>query len=225
MPSNQPVNQPILAAAQSLHREATKWSSKVLISTPRWGLLQMHPAMCSLDTLHHSWSVRVLWVWAGWVSVCLHLVVRTGFTSLVGLLMPDYLNCIYVWGMKRNGVTFWKDSFSYQFCGPCYYFKSLGKPWMHLLMTSRSEPLSTIKRSPGLTIELWSLPPAPDHSLMDGSGKVDQVEKQLYIAGSLGRTACCPALSCVADAGLDGSPQGRGFTDCLFRFLSGRATN
>lgn len=34
MPSNQPVNQPILAAAQSLHREATKWSSKVLISTP-----------------------------------------------------------------------------------------------------------------------------------------------------------------------------------------------
>lgn len=37
MPSNQPVNQPILAAAQSLHREATKWSSKVLISTPSWG--------------------------------------------------------------------------------------------------------------------------------------------------------------------------------------------
>lgn len=30
MPSNQPVNLPILAAAQSLHREATKWSSKVL---------------------------------------------------------------------------------------------------------------------------------------------------------------------------------------------------
>ncbi|GAB1298816.1 Vinculin [Apodemus speciosus] len=29
MPSNQPVNQPILAAAQSLHREATKWSSKM----------------------------------------------------------------------------------------------------------------------------------------------------------------------------------------------------
>lgn len=85
---------------------------------------------------------------------------------------------------------------------------------MHLLMTSRSEPLSTIKKSPGLTIELWSLPPAPDHSLMDGSGKVDQVEKQLYIAGSLGRTACCPALGCVADAGLGGSPQGRGFTAC-----------
>lgn len=37
MPSNQPVNQPILAAAQSLHREATKWSSKVLLSTPSWG--------------------------------------------------------------------------------------------------------------------------------------------------------------------------------------------
>lgn len=32
MPTNQPVNQPILAAAQSLHREATKWSSKVLLS-------------------------------------------------------------------------------------------------------------------------------------------------------------------------------------------------
>lgn len=29
MPSNQPVNQPILAAAQSLHQEARKWSSKV----------------------------------------------------------------------------------------------------------------------------------------------------------------------------------------------------
>lgn len=54
MPSNQPVNQPILAAAQSLHREATKWSSKVLISTPQSGLLHMHLAMCSLDTLHHS---------------------------------------------------------------------------------------------------------------------------------------------------------------------------
>ena len=37
MPSNQPVNQPILAAAQSLHREATKWSSKVLMSAPQWG--------------------------------------------------------------------------------------------------------------------------------------------------------------------------------------------
>lgn len=54
MPSNQPVNQPILAAAQSLHREATKWSSKVLIGILSWGLLQMHLAMCSLDTLHHS---------------------------------------------------------------------------------------------------------------------------------------------------------------------------
>lgn len=31
MPSNQPVNQPILAAAQSLHQEARKWSSKVLV--------------------------------------------------------------------------------------------------------------------------------------------------------------------------------------------------
>lgn len=27
---------------------------------------------------------------------------------------------------------------------------------------------------------------------------------------SLGRTACCPALGCMADAGLDGSPQGKG---------------
>ena len=54
MPSNQPVNQPILAAAQSLHREATKWSSKVLMSAPPVGLLPMHLAMCSLDTLHHS---------------------------------------------------------------------------------------------------------------------------------------------------------------------------
>lgn len=34
MPTSQPVNQPILAAAQSLHREATKWSSKVLLSFP-----------------------------------------------------------------------------------------------------------------------------------------------------------------------------------------------
>uniref|UniRef100_H3DGK0 Vinculin n=1 Tax=Tetraodon nigroviridis TaxID=99883 RepID=H3DGK0_TETNG len=30
MPSNQPVNQPILAAAQSLHQEARKWSSKAM---------------------------------------------------------------------------------------------------------------------------------------------------------------------------------------------------
>lgn len=37
MPLNQPVNQPILAAAQSLHREATKWSSKVLTGTPSGG--------------------------------------------------------------------------------------------------------------------------------------------------------------------------------------------
>lgn len=29
MPSNQPVNQPMLAAAQALHQEARKWSSKV----------------------------------------------------------------------------------------------------------------------------------------------------------------------------------------------------
>ena len=34
MPTNQPVNQPMLAAAQSLHREATKWSSKVLPISP-----------------------------------------------------------------------------------------------------------------------------------------------------------------------------------------------
>lgn len=33
MPSNQPVNQPILAAAQSLHQEARKWSSKVCART------------------------------------------------------------------------------------------------------------------------------------------------------------------------------------------------
>lgn len=33
MPSNQPVNQPILAAAQSLHQEARKWSSKVCACT------------------------------------------------------------------------------------------------------------------------------------------------------------------------------------------------
>ncbi|XP_026212446.1 vinculin-like isoform X5 [Anabas testudineus] len=33
MPSNQPVNQPILAAAQSLHQEARKWSSKVCANT------------------------------------------------------------------------------------------------------------------------------------------------------------------------------------------------
>lgn len=33
MPSNQPVNQPILAAAQALHQEARKWSSKVCART------------------------------------------------------------------------------------------------------------------------------------------------------------------------------------------------
>ena len=30
IPNNQPVNQPMLAAAQALHQEARKWSSKVL---------------------------------------------------------------------------------------------------------------------------------------------------------------------------------------------------
>uniref|UniRef100_A0A8I3N7S1 Vinculin n=1 Tax=Canis lupus familiaris TaxID=9615 RepID=A0A8I3N7S1_CANLF len=42
MPSNQPVNQPILAAAQSLHREATKWSSKgndIIAAAKRMALL------------------------------------------------------------------------------------------------------------------------------------------------------------------------------------------
>lgn len=62
MPTNQPVNQPILAAAQSLHREATKWSSKVLLSLP-WGLICVHPAIWNADTFasllipagsHHS---------------------------------------------------------------------------------------------------------------------------------------------------------------------------
>lgn len=33
MPSNQPVNQPMLAAAQALHQEARKWSSKVCANT------------------------------------------------------------------------------------------------------------------------------------------------------------------------------------------------
>lgn len=37
VPANQPVNQPILAAAQSLHQEATKWSSKVLMGAPVGG--------------------------------------------------------------------------------------------------------------------------------------------------------------------------------------------
>ncbi|XP_005083592.1 vinculin isoform X1 [Mesocricetus auratus] len=42
MPSNQPVNQPILAAAQSLHREATKWCSKgndIIAAAKRMALL------------------------------------------------------------------------------------------------------------------------------------------------------------------------------------------
>nr|XP_008112481.1 PREDICTED: vinculin isoform X1 [Anolis carolinensis] len=42
MPTNQPVNQPILAAAQSLHREATKWSSKgndIIAAAKRMALL------------------------------------------------------------------------------------------------------------------------------------------------------------------------------------------
>lgn len=40
MPSNQPVNQPILAAAQSLHQEARKWSSKVCTHTCTWAQTQ-----------------------------------------------------------------------------------------------------------------------------------------------------------------------------------------
>ncbi|KAM7171248.1 vinculin isoform 3-T3 [Macrochelys suwanniensis] len=42
MPTSQPVNQPILAAAQSLHREATKWSSKgndIIAAAKRMALL------------------------------------------------------------------------------------------------------------------------------------------------------------------------------------------
>ncbi|XP_030059062.1 vinculin isoform X1 [Microcaecilia unicolor] len=42
MPTNQPVNQPILAAAQALHREATKWSSKgndIIAAAKRMALL------------------------------------------------------------------------------------------------------------------------------------------------------------------------------------------
>lgn len=37
------------------------------------------------------------------------------------------------------------------------------------------------------------------------------------MARSLGRTACCPALGCVADAGLDRSPQGKGLPLVLVR--------
>ncbi|KAF7247245.1 Vinculin [Varanus komodoensis] len=42
IPANQPVNQPMLAAAQSLHREATKWSSKgndIIAAAKRMALL------------------------------------------------------------------------------------------------------------------------------------------------------------------------------------------
>ncbi|XP_043375842.1 vinculin isoform X1 [Dermochelys coriacea] len=42
MPTSQPVNQPILVAAQSLHREATKWSSKgndIIAAAKRMALL------------------------------------------------------------------------------------------------------------------------------------------------------------------------------------------
>lgn len=42
MPSNQPVNQPILAAAQSLHQEARKWSSKVCAHTCTCANTQSH---------------------------------------------------------------------------------------------------------------------------------------------------------------------------------------
>lgn len=41
------------------------------------------------------------------------------------------------------------------------------------------------------------------------------------MAESLGRTACCLAPGCVTDAGLCGSPRGRGFTDCFSRYLRG----
>lgn len=44
MPTNQPVNQPMLAAAQALHREARKWSSKVPPAPVIWdpGLQLLH---------------------------------------------------------------------------------------------------------------------------------------------------------------------------------------
>lgn len=56
IPSNQPVNQPILAAAQSLHREATKWSSKVLSFPRATGLCASKPCG-TLTHLHHSCSL------------------------------------------------------------------------------------------------------------------------------------------------------------------------
>lgn len=43
VPEGQPVNQPMLAAAQSLHREATKWSSKVFDG---YKICILHRAMC-----------------------------------------------------------------------------------------------------------------------------------------------------------------------------------
>lgn len=48
VPEGQPVNQPMLAAAQSLHREATKWSSKVFKG---YKICILHRAMC-IPPLH-----------------------------------------------------------------------------------------------------------------------------------------------------------------------------
>lgn len=71
MPSSQPVNQPILAAAQSLHREATKWSSKVLISTPGWGCsICIRPCAALTHCITHDLCESCESEQGGHLSVC-----------------------------------------------------------------------------------------------------------------------------------------------------------
>lgn len=56
MPSNQPVNQPILAAAQSLHQEARKWSSKVCARTSAHTTMHGSNGICTCHDPTHTYS-------------------------------------------------------------------------------------------------------------------------------------------------------------------------
>lgn len=94
-----------------------------------------------------------------------------------------------MFGEWRWGVTFWKDSFSYWLCGHRWNFKPLGKPWMHLSMTSRSGTM--VDHYEDTWPDHWALP-APDWPLTDGSGRADEGERQLYMAGSLGEDCMLP---------------------------------
>lgn len=81
VPEGQPVNQPMLAAAQSLHREATKWSSKVLN-----GYQALHPPPCHVHPTPLPPSMTQFAP-----SVCAKLIVSLSVLfTCAGLCEPMY---------------------------------------------------------------------------------------------------------------------------------------